>query len=226
MKFIDDKHKKLNWWNRNYFYAGTILFIVLCITLNAVLGFGWSLKLFDNTASYDNFKIINFFNGLFGSMDHSGGWQHILLNMLCYAIVSFYLERKYGSINYFSLTIFICFFSRMANMLVLQHYNAFTYGFSSANYALYAIFLIDYLFSFRKSKRNKTNIILGAVLIPIIYFVMCFNGGVDAFGFNWWPSDFITNSWHWAGFGTGILTALLLQMTILNIEYSSTKKKE
>lgn len=223
MKFINYKDKKLFWWNKNYFYAGTILFIVLCIALDAGLGFGWSLRLFDNTANYENFKIINFFNGLFGSMDHRGGWQHLLLNMLCYAIVSCYLERKYGSLNYFSLTIFICFFSRMANMLVLQNYGgSFSYGFSSANSALYAIFFTDYLFSFRQTKRNKTNIILGAVLIPIIYLVMCFNG----LGFDWWPSNLIKNSWHWAGFGTGILTGLLLQITALNLEHLLVKEKE
>ena len=115
----------------------------------------------------------------------------------------------------------------MANMLVLQNYGwSFSYGFSSANYALYAIFFIDYLFSFRQTKRNKTNIILGAILIPIIYLAMCYNGGVHAFGFDWWPSDLITNSWHWAGFGTGILTGLLLQITALNLEHLLVKEKE
>lgn len=223
LAFFNDKSKtNLKWWNRNYFYAGTFFFAALCIILFAALGQGWSLKLFDKSANYDNFKIVNFFNGLFGSMDHSGGWQHILLNMLCYLFVSIYLERKYGTINYLSLTVFICFFSRMANMLVLQHYGTgemYLYGFSSANYALYAIFFVDFFFSFRKSKRNLTNTILGSILVVVLYVVMCFNGGTTNFSFKFYPVDFIENSWHWAGFGTGILTGLLIQITSLNYEY-------
>ena len=114
----------------------------------------------------------------------------------------------------------------MANMLVLQDYHhggMYPYGFSSANYALYAIFLIDYLFSFRKSKRNKTNIILGACLIAVLYVCMCYDG-ITSTGlkFKPYPVDFIENSWHWSGFFTGILTGLLIQIVGLNIE-SRTK---
>lgn len=38
MKFFDDKSKNLKWYNRNYFYIGTIIVIVLNILLFAILG--------------------------------------------------------------------------------------------------------------------------------------------------------------------------------------------
>ena len=38
MRFIDDKNKKINWWNRNYFFAGTIFISVLFIVIFAIWG--------------------------------------------------------------------------------------------------------------------------------------------------------------------------------------------
>ena len=38
MKFFDDKRKNINWHNRNYFYIGTIIVIVLNILLFVFLG--------------------------------------------------------------------------------------------------------------------------------------------------------------------------------------------
>ena len=215
MKFIDDKCKNLTKWNKNYFYLGTILFIVLNIALFGLLGSGWSVKIFDTSANYDNFKILNFLNGFLGSIDHVS-WQHVLLNMACFAIVGIYLERKYGTINFLLLVFYISFFSRMANMLILQHCSKFSHGFSAGNYALYAIMFIDYIFSFSKSRRNITNIILGALVILAIYLCMCFSGGTTGFNFEYWPYDFITNSWHWSGFLTGVLTGMFIEIMRFN----------
>ena len=215
MKFFDDKSKQTTNWNRNYFYLGTLLFVILNILLFGILGSGWSEKVFDYSANYDNFKLLNFFNGLLGSIDHVN-WQHVLLNMLCFVIVGIYLERKYGTLIFLFLIFYISFFSRMANMLILQHHNRFSHGFSAGNYALYAILLIDYLFSFSKQRRNKTNIILGSIVIFAIYLCMCFNGGTSGLGFEFWPYDLITNSWHWSGFLTGVLTGLFIEIMRFN----------
>ena len=38
MKFFDDKSKNVKWWNRNYFYAGTIVVVLVNILLFAFLG--------------------------------------------------------------------------------------------------------------------------------------------------------------------------------------------
>ena len=111
MKFFDDKSKQeLHWYNRNYFYIGIIFIVILNISLFGIFGKGWSKDIFDFSANYKNFKVLNFFNGLLGSIDHTS-WQHVLTNMLCFSIVGFYLERKYGTVNFLLLVVYLSFFS-------------------------------------------------------------------------------------------------------------------
>ena len=50
MKFFDDKNKNVNKWNRNYFYIGTIIIILINILLFELLGDDWN----DNIMQIDN----------------------------------------------------------------------------------------------------------------------------------------------------------------------------
>ena len=36
MKYIDDETKKIRWWNRNYFFAGTVFVVLLNIIIHAI----------------------------------------------------------------------------------------------------------------------------------------------------------------------------------------------
>lgn len=88
-------------------------------------------------------------------------------------------------------------------------------GFSGVNYGLYAILIIDYAFSFRKDKqrKNKLNLILGATILALIYLAMCYNGGTDSFGFEWYPYDFFNNMAHYSGFLAGLVLALAFNIS-------------
>lgn len=211
MKFFDYPIRKTNRWTRNYFFAGTLFLVTLQILLFAIFGSGWSTEVFDYSATYNNFRLINFFNGIFGSFDHVN-WQHLLLNMLCFLCCGLYLERKQGTLIFIPFILITCILSRMANTLVLQFYNNFSYGFSSCNYALYAVIILDVIFSFSRIIKIKFELIWSIVFLFLIYFATCFSGGTSGVSFTFYPYDFIYNSWHWSGFLVGILIYILFNL--------------
>ena len=212
MKFFDRGASKRHWWNRNWFFTGTILLILVQIIPFAIFGAGWSTQLFDKNADYHSFSIQNFFNGIFGSFDHAN-WQHISLNMLCFFFCGLYLERKQGTCLWVPFVLVLSTFSRMANMLILQnsHWGGmYPVGFSSCNYALYGYILSDILFRCRELAKSKFEIAWSLLFLCLIYFASCFCGGTTAIGFAWYPYDFINNSWHWSGFWVGVIFFMLL----------------
>ncbi len=211
MKFVDDKNKDVKWWNRNYFYIGTIAIVLLNILLFAFAGDRWedSYPVGEGNWS-DIFYFRPTIRALLNAFSHSN-WQHVLLNMLCFAGVGLYMERKKGTFGILLYVILGAYFSGIAiianNLFVSYH------GFSGVNYFLYAILIIDYFFSFRKETRNKTNIIWGAIILALIYLAMCFDGGTSTFGFKWYPVDLMTNMGHYSSFVVGIVLGLIIQTT-------------
>ena len=213
MKFIDDKNKKLTWWSRNYFYLGTILFIVLCISIHAIVGSKeakpW-IAITDKFIFYDQLVFNNLVQGWINTIFHFN-WQHTLLNMLCFLICGLYIERKTGTLNFVLLTIATVFiesaFSTAANMSLNYA------GASGMQFFLYGYIIIDYIFSFRKAKRNKTNTIFGGIVLAIIYVCMCFSGGTETFSFKIYPYDLLNNIGHYAPFFAGIIIGLIVQIS-------------
>ena len=211
MKFIDDKSKNVKWWNRNYFYAGTIIIIAINIMLFAFAGNDWeSIVPIDNEGHWEDvfyFDVV--LRAFLNSFSHAN-WQHVLLNMLCFAGVGFYLERKTGSFGILFLVIISAFFSSIA--VSANDLGVYWHGFSGVNYFLYAYSLIDYIFSFQKSKRNRTNIILGGIILALIYLAMCFNGGTSEFGFEWYPYDLMHNLGHYTSFLAGLIFGITIKL--------------
>ena len=80
---------------------------------------------------------------------------------------------------------------------------------------MYAVLIIDYIFSFRQEERNKINIILGIVIIALMLFYMCFKGSVSnsTVSFVWYPTKLIDNGAHYSGFMVGIVVELIVQTT-------------
>ncbi len=216
MKFIDDKSKNLHWWNRNYFFIATLI----VITINLLI-FKFANKWYFNIFTVDRLDhwsevfyfsptLVSFFN----SFSHSN-WQHVLLNMLCFLVAGIYIERKKGSFSTLLLVLFGAYISGIAITTNLLNVNY--WGYSGVNYFLYSYIIIDYLFSFKKSERNKFNIILGAVVVALIYLASCFNGGTSKFSFTWYPYDLMHNMAHYSSFVAGIVIGLLVQIIKLNL---------
>ena len=99
------------------------------------------------------------------------------------------------------------------------------HGASGLVYSCYAYVLIDYLFVFmQKDKRNKTNVIFGAIMLILIYFAMCFNGGTQTFGFEWYPYDLMYNAGHYYSFVAGAIVSLMIQISQFGTSSKENKK--
>lgn len=218
MGFLDDKSKKTSWWNKNYFYIGTIFIILINILLYWLFGNSWEndLVFIDGSrhwsdSLYFNPTILSFLN----CFSHSN-WQHVLLNMLTFAVSGSYLERKFGTFGIVGFVIFGAYISSIA--VTCNNLSAFWHGFSGINYFIYAYIIVDYFFSLRKSQRNKAGTIFGVIIIALIYLAMCFNGGTTGFGFEIYPYDLISNMGHYTSFLVGLIISIFKGITELKIE--------
>lgn len=238
LKFINNNRNDLTWWRRNFFFAATVFVALLVIILHASLGSRWHIET-DNGYLYE--QIMQGFSGskahwtdglyfkslvqvFLAAFSHSN-WQHALLNMLCFFICGIYLERKLGSVKFFSLVLCFAFFGDCA---VAANNNSIEfYGFSGVNFALYAYVLIDYLFCvIPKERRNKLDTIYGGIMLGLIYFAMCFNGGTARVSFTWYPHDAFYNLGHYTSYFVGLIIATFLCATsYVNGRKSASDKK-
>ena len=208
MKVIDDGAKNLRWWNRNYFYAVTLAVVLVNIILYGVLDGSWQHAYGDpRHAWYGHLSYDNFVRVFLNSFSHAN-WQHVLLNMLCFFICGLYLERKMGTLPFLGRVFVLTFFSALATTAMDLSLN--WHGFSAANFALYGYIIVDYPFTFRKRTRTLFNVIAGAVMLGLIYFAACFDGGTAQVSFRWYPYDFLTNTGHYSGFAAGVIIGLLV----------------
>lgn len=207
MKIIDDGTKKLTALNRNYFFIVTVAFVVLCVTLHACLGDEWSVQIRPYETNRFGFKIYkgnSLLYSLLNSFSHAN-WQHCLLNMLCFFICGCWLERKKGSLKFLILLLLIILITSRA---ITMAWGDVWVGYSGVNYGLYAYTIVDFLSSLKNTKSNKFNLIYGSVIMALIYFAMCFNGGVERVSFAFYPYDLIHNAGHNISFLV-ILSAVL-----------------
>jgi len=206
MKFIDDSSKNLKWFNRNFFYTGTITIVLINVLLFLVCGNNWSPGyVFARWHDVLNFK--NILATFLSAFEHAN-LQHCLLNSLCFLIAGSYVERKIGTANLFVLIFSLAFF---CECVTDANSSGTSHGFSGVNYGLYAYIIVDYVFMFISKKHTKLNIIYGAIILALIYLACCFSGGTSTFSFEWYPYDMITNMGHYTAFLTGLIMSILLQ---------------
>lgn len=223
MKFIDDKCKKVKWWNRNYFYLGTIAVIAVNIMLFAFLGNDFEAVVQPDLGHHwhEGFYFIPTLRAFLNAFSHAD-WEHVLLNMLCFAFSGFYLERKMGTFGVLGFVIVSAYLSGIA--VATNNLSVYYHGFSGVNYLSYAFVIVDYIFSFQKDRRNKTNTILGAVVLFAIYVAMCWSDSLGSFPFTYYPIDLITNLGHGSSFVVGIVLALIIQISMLIGKRKSNKQ--
>ena len=155
---VNDNTKKITRLNFNYFFSATVFIILLNIILQAAN----ALKYLNVVVlpDWDKFSVNNLLQSLFNSYLHFN-WQHCLLNMLCFFIAGLYLERKMGSIRFIMFIFILSLFTAFASSTNAVSLN--WRGFSGVNYGLYGYIIIEFLFVlFRKNKRTRFNIIMGA----------------------------------------------------------------
>jgi len=220
--FLDDKSKTINWLNRNYFFVTTVFIVLLNIIIFAV--HGTNTKYFGVQPKWGKFSVANLFQALANSYTHLN-WQHTLLNMLCFFIAGLYIERKKGSLKFLLFIFLISLFTAFASCT--NDISLAWRGFSGVNYGLYGYIIVEFVFTlFQKDKRYLFNIICGVVVLALIYFAMCFNGGVESVGFEWYPYDLLHNLGHASGFAVGLVFGIYEQSVALINKYNNKKKSE
>ncbi|MDR0461881.1 MAG: rhomboid family intramembrane serine protease [Christensenellaceae bacterium] len=193
----------------NWFFIGTILVIVVNILLFAVLGGSWAYRVRGDGSWH--WESVLYFDPMIRSFLKSFthfNWQHVLLNMLCFVVCGFYLERKIGSVKFVLLVLVMAFFTSMT--VSTNNASAGWQGFSGVNYGLYAYIIVDFLFSIKSS--GKFNMLFGGVVLGLIYFAMCFNGGTESFGFEFYPYDLFNNLGHYSSAVAGLVLGLTIQI--------------
>lgn len=222
MRIIDDDTKKVTVLNRNYFFIGTLLVAAVNIILYARGGDGWQNFIEGgSTYFYSKLEFKNLIRIFLNSFAHAN-WQHCLLNMLCFVICGAWLERKEGTLK---LTVLVFVMALVTSWAVTANDLSINWrGYSGVNYGFYAYAIIDFLFSLRKGKRSKFNIIGGLILIGLIYFAACFNGGTAQVSFVWYPYDFMYNTGHYCGFLAGAVLAFVIQLTRLQCDCEHRQK--
>ncbi len=208
MKFVDENNKKLKWYNRNYLWVVTILYVALNILIFYLLkGENLFFTWFSSEWRFLNSVRLWILN--IGNCYSHFDWEHVLQNMLALSVCAFYLERKMGSVNFamllLSLTIIV-------SPIVGFGFEATSWkGNSGIWFALVGYMLIDYLFSLRKSERNMTNLIVGAVCLFLEWFRIGFydkhGGGI---GWVFAPYQLVMNSGHYTAFIVGVVFALVI----------------
>lgn len=221
-KYLNNGREDLRLWQKNWFFAATLFVVVLNIVLFAALGGKWHIDTDNLYSASDNAQ------GLYGVKSHWNdclyfksllqvflsafshfNWQHTLLNMLCFLVCGIYLERKIGSVKLVSLVACFAFFCNSA--VAANNDSINFYGFSCVNYAIYAYILVDYIFcALSKNTRNKLNVIYGGIMLGLIYFSACFNGGTQNVSFTWYPYDAFHNLGHYTGYFTGLIISTFL----------------
>lgn len=190
--FFNPKQKEINWFNRNFYYLTTFLFIGLMCLGYFVLKDTLAQLVAKN--QYWNFILVVFRHSSVG---------HLVGNIISFFIISLFLERHFGSIKYFCLIIFAIPLSYVLTFLI-THYN--WVGESGLNYFLYAIFVTVIIFNFKDYVLSKWQNIFTFFIIALVCVLMCFEGDVMAitnninefFKFGVF-TDFITNSAHYLG---------------------------
>ena len=215
MKFVDDKNKKLNWSSRNWFWCVTIVYILTNIIIYASV---WSQNLIEKAfqgVTWSKLNGIKYWLINIGNLYTHSSWRHVLHNMLALSFCSFYIERKVGSINTLLIYLGLTFLGAAATGM---YWGSYWHGNSVIWFALWGYVLIDYLFSLRKEVRNKTNIIVGGIVLVLEYIRSGFfdtsSGGI---GWGIVPYQLINNAGHYLGFIVGIIFALVINITILQV---------
>ena len=215
MAFFDDKSKKITWFTRNYFFLGTLLFVMLNILLFVCFGNSWEDPFGNVTEVWGKpFELGNLLRSIFNTMSHSD-WEHVLFNMLFFAVAAIYIERKMGSITFVLFILGAIVFD--ASITTATDLSLNWHGWSGIVYITQFYVFVDYCFSFQKIKRNKFNIIFGAIVCFISYASMAGdidNGKLIIYGY---PHGLIYNAGHYSAALVGTIIAFIIHLTQLRV---------
>jgi len=235
--FLNDCEREQKLRNRNWFFIGTILFIVGMTILYFVIGDTFLLReSIWSALSETQFVPVVFLVDWIGSFSHADS-MHLLGNMISFSILGMYVERKFGTIRFIASLFVISLLWATINSTALSWIGYYIIlngemgpsiytggiGFSGVNFALKFFIGLDFLFIklprvIFKQYVPIRNIIWGTVAVVWIIITMSFQRYGGQFEPGLYP---FTNSGHMIGMLTGAIVFLLF--VIFRTEKSSRR---
>jgi len=211
---LNSKNRRLNWFNRNYFYLTTILMVgLLCLCF---------FVLHDSLEKLVNQNV--YWNVVLMALRHRDV-GHLVGNLIAFIVVSLFLERHYGSFKYFGLIVLAVPLSAVSTFAFS---GSWTWaGFSGVNYFMFAVFCLCLILNFKTYFIGHVRWLFSLFVLALVLFVMCWNGN-----FSEWPNvyfsfgcftDLIGIISHWAPFACGTLVGLFTRLVTFDIK---PKKKK
>lgn len=214
---LNPKHKQLRWYNHNLYYFTTIAVIgALCLCWFV---FRQSLDFLVNQNQFWN---VVFMPLRFADVGDLVG------NIIGFAVVSFFLERHFGSFKYFMLVILSIVPSSVAVFAFTQSWA--WVGFGSVLFFLIGIFALVLILNFRGYFLGQFRWIFPVIMLGLVALVLCWDGSASQ-----WPQVFIhfgcfTNlvkdASSWAPCLMGGIVGLFAQMCFLGVKRRGPEDKD
>lgn len=161
--FLNPPHKKLNWFNRNYYFVSTFVVIaLLCVCF-------FLLKdQLDKVVAADIH-----WNVLLKPLRHAKVGD-LVGNLIFFFIISVFLERHFGSFKYFGMVILSFVPSSLATFAFAGSWVGT--GFDGVVFFLMAILLLTLLFNLKGYFGGKCRWIFPVITLALMALICCWNG--------------------------------------------------
>lgn len=169
MKFVDDYKKELKWYNRNYFFLGTILTVGLMFLIYYVIG-----DMIENVIETNRYLAY-----LFAPIS-AQNIQGLVISAVCILLASLFLEKYWGSIKYFvvvliSLPITSMMVNTIYGLYKLDNPDYALVGLqlSYLAYTLFGFVIVAMIFNLKKYLFDGKHSVLNWILLVLIIAIMC-----------------------------------------------------
>lgn len=217
MKFVDDYKKELKWYNRNYFFLGTIIAVGLMFLIYYVLG-----------ATIENLVDSNvYLTYLFAPISFQNV-QSLVISAVCVLLASLFLEKYWGSIKYFIVFLISLPITSMMVSIIFTTYSFQNLEYVSEGlqlsymvYTLFGFVIVGMIFNLKKYLFDGKHSVLNWILLVLIIAIMCvlfpteYNNDIMAYikeiKFGAF-SGLLKNVYHWSSLIVGAMLSLLCEI--------------
>lgn len=170
MKLFDDYQKDVKWYNRNYFFAGTIALLGVMFLIQ------YAIKTDINKLISDNIYWSYLLEDLmFISV------ESLVVSAICIGIVSLFLEKYWGTFKYLVVVLVLLPILSLTVPTLIATYllknpdvESFTgVGVSFLTFALYGFAIVTMLFHLKKYILDGKHSIFNWIVLAIIIVTMC-----------------------------------------------------
>ena len=225
-EFMNNNTKQLRWYNRNFYWACTILITAVILSIYFIFR---SDDMFSPSAA-DTPAILSFLRGLYiaiiGSLTMYNGFTVIFFTLSIFFSL-LYIERRIGTLATLLLVLSIIFSVHFTMVQVVDMGADGSYMLSPhiLVYSLFGFVVFDFFWSLRKSVRNTPNVAFGLITIFCLYIVNSFVYTLSSIPeFMFYPYELFVLGWGTQLFMLGGIFASIIHIAAIhsqNINYNS-----